>query len=291
MHNMSITGACDCHIHIVGPTEIFPQVNARPYTAGLATLESLKAAAGPLGVTRFVVVQPSWYGSDNACLFEALETLGSRGRGVAVIDPKNSTPILLQRYAERGVCGLRVNLYSIVNLPKAAQQLEALKFWISELPHGGWHVEVIAPLPVLARAALIIAESPVPIVIDHYGLPGAATTGSAEGRTLLELVGLPHVWVKLSGPYRILADPLATAPPAAWLEALLRVAPDRCVWGSDWPHTPTPEDQKAAGKPVPYRKLTYERVLGDFIAALPDPVIGDRILVTNPLRLYGFPPG
>lgn len=287
-----IPGACDCHVHVVGPLGRFPQTPRRTYTAGLATLESLRAASGPCGVTRFVIVQASFYGSDNACLLETLDTLGDCGRGVAVIDPATATPELLGDYARRGVCGVRVNLYSTVSQSAAPHSVGAvLESWFSRLPRSGWHVEIIAPLDVLDHAAQTIARSPVPVVLDHYGLPGAVSPDSAEGRVLLDLARLPHVWFKLSGPYRVLADPLATAPPAAWLRALVEAAPDRCVWGSDWPHTPARDDQMAAGKPAAYRKFPYAELLGQFIDALADPALAKQILADNPARLYGFPSG
>jgi predicted TIM-barrel fold metal-dependent hydrolase len=211
---------------------------------------------------------------------------------VAALDPQTATSELLNDYARRGVCGARVNLYSTVSKSAEHHAVNALlEFWFSRVPRAGWHVEIIAPLAVLAHAAQAIARSPVPVVLDHYGLPGAVSPDSAEGSVLLELARLPHVWIKLSAPYRILADPLATVPPAAWLRALVAAAPDRCVWGSDWPHTPARDDQMAAGKPAAYRKFAYAALLGQFIDALSDAALAKQILADNPARLYGFPSG
>jgi predicted TIM-barrel fold metal-dependent hydrolase len=279
---------CDCHVHVVGAAVRFPQLAARNYTARPAALESLRAAAEPFGVTRFVVVQPSFYGSDNSCLCDALASLGDRGRGVMVIDPKLATPGLFEAYAERGVCGVRVNLYSGLGTVGAAGAGDFLRRVTDLLPREGWHVEVIAPLPTLVPMAPILANAPVHVVIDHYGLPDGASPEGREGGCLTELAGLEHVWVKLSAPYRVLPDPLATLPPSAWLAALLRAAPDRCVWGSDWPHTPPREEQKGAGVDAAYRMLDYARAFQDFCGALPDPALAERILVDNPERLYGF---
>ena len=86
MRKNSVTGVCDCHVHVVGSTDKFPQIATSSYKAGPATLESLRAAAQPAGASRFVIVQPSFYGTDNSCLFEALDQLGESGRGVAVVD-------------------------------------------------------------------------------------------------------------------------------------------------------------------------------------------------------------
>jgi|SRR5579885_731921 len=285
-------GACDCHVHVVGSAEQFAQVPERPYTALPASLDSIRAVAAPVGVERFVIVQPSFYGNDNSCLLETLGKLGIRGRGVAVIATGNATPALFDDYFRSGVRGVRLNLYSTIAKAAEPEAInDAIRNWIDRLPRPNWHIEVIAPLRVLALAARTIAASAVPIVIDHYGLPVGVAPDSNDGRILTELAALSHVWIKLSGPYRVLlSDPMATRPPLAWLKALLTAAPERCVWGSDWPHTPPHEKQLAAGAPVPYRRLEYARVLGDFSSALPDAATARRVLVTNPMRLYGFPP-
>ncbi len=285
---MPVPGACDCHVHIVGPREQFQQAATRSYTAAPAELEALRAVAEPLGVKRYVVVQPSFYGVNNACLLAALAKLGVRGRGVIGADAARTTGPQLEWYAGRGVCGIRINLYSKGIAETAGPLAAILANWSGKLPDAGWHVEIIAPLGVLLSGAAAIAGSPVPVVIDHYGLPGDAEPGSAGGKRLLKLAASPQVWFKLSAPYRTLADPLATRPPGAWLRALLEAAPDRCVWGSDWPHTPPHQEHHGAGAGAPYRPLSYVQVLEDFLAALPQPGLVPRILAENPRRLYGF---
>jgi predicted TIM-barrel fold metal-dependent hydrolase len=290
MPDMTVAGACDCHVHVVGSRAQFPQAAHRTYTADLAPLESLRAAAEPLGVTRYVIVQPSFYGIDNACVFGALAALGHRGRGVIAADPESLTPARLEDFERRGACGVRINQYSAARRIDLAGLPDRLERTLETLPRSGWHLEVIAPLSLLVSAERVLRSSTVPIVLDHYGLPGMETTDTSLGRFLLDLLSLPHVWVKLSAPYRSLPDPLATQPPAAWLAAFLRVAPDRCLWGSDWPHTPLPRDQSGTDNVVPYRKIEYRRTLEGFCKALPDAAAAHRILRANPLRLYGFRP-
>jgi predicted TIM-barrel fold metal-dependent hydrolase len=244
-----------------------------------------------MGVSRFVIVQPSFYGTDNTCLLEALSTLGDHGRGVAMLHPAGATADLLDQYSRGGICGLRVNLYS-KSLARGSESAEDLLLSaIESVPRAGWHVEIIAPASTLFSAARVIESSRVPVVIDHYGLPENFGPQSSEGRKLLELVGLPHVWIKLSAPYRVVDDTVATKPPTDWLIALAQAAPDRCVWGSDWPHTPFSRDQQGAAVAVPYRKIEYSKLFRDFIQALGDAHAEKLILVTNPARLYGFPPG
>ena len=87
-----LSAACDCHVHVVGPTDRFPQSATRSYTAPVAPLASLQAVAEPTGVSRFVVVQASFYGTDNSCLFEALDALDQNGRGVVAVDSAGVHP-------------------------------------------------------------------------------------------------------------------------------------------------------------------------------------------------------
>ena len=288
----SLAGACDSHVHVVGPLATFPQSATRSYTAAEASLDALQALGAPEGVSRFVVVQASFYGTDNSCMLAALDKLGPNGRGVVAADLKNdlknASPRLLDQYEIRGVRGLRVNLYSKSLLFAPERICDLVQSAMNNVPSKRWHIEIIAPLLLLLNAYEIIAGSRVPVVLDHYALPGAASPHSPEARQLLELVALPHVWIKLTAPYRVLPDPLATNPPADWLAALLQAAPGRCVWGSDWPHTPLDADQRSRDEIAPYRKIGYSRLFQDFVRALPDASLARRILVENPQRLYGF---
>src|SRR6267378_5623656 len=202
MRTMPLAGVCDCHIHVVGSTDRFPQAAGRSYTAGPATVESLQAVSEPFGVARFVVVQPSFYGTDNSCLCEALDKLGDFGRGVVGVDTASISSSMLESYGRLGICGLRLNFYSR-NVADAHRQLErSLAETLDVLPRHGWHVEIIARAETLTAAADVIAKAEVPIVIDHYGLPENEAPAGLAGRALLDLAALPHVWIKLSAPYR-----------------------------------------------------------------------------------------
>jgi predicted TIM-barrel fold metal-dependent hydrolase len=279
---------CDSHVHIVGPIARYPQVPERTYLAGVASVETLKRFGAKHGITRFVIVQPSFYGADNSATLDALDELGGQGRGVAVIDPGKTPPETLAAFHQRGVRGLRVNLYSAITPPGGAT-LEAAFAATAEAAHMmGWHVQVIAPLPVLLANVALLESSPVPVVVDHYGVYGDKRPGDADGRRLLALVALPHVWMKLSAPYRHDRGPLNTKPDREWLAALIAAAPDRCVWGSDWPHPPPHEQQKGAYLEAPYRPLSYDMLLDEFLAALPSSSLADRIMRDNPARLYQF---
>ena len=222
---------CDSHIHVVGPPERYPQLPNRTYLAGLATLAHIERVAAPREVRRFVIVQPSFYGTDNSLLLESLDALGGRGRGVAVIEPGALSTRELLDHSARGVRGLRINLYSPLGEKTSLQ--ERFKTVETLARNLNWHVEVIAPLKILAQESVLLARSAVPVVIDHYGLYTGHAPHRGEGKILVELVGLPHVWIKLSAPYRSSYDPLATHPDPIWLAEFLKAAPDRCVWGSD----------------------------------------------------------
>src|SRR5258706_4522657 len=289
MHKALFSGACDCHVHIVGTTEQFPQTSYGSYVAPPATVESLRAVAERLSVSRFVIVQPSFYGTDNSCLFDTLDQLGDSGRGVAVVDAASTKASILESYNQRGIRGLRLNFYSTPVADVNRKLERSLADAMDILPRDTWHVEIIARGGTLAAAAPIIAKAEVPLVIDHYGLPEDEAPESPAGRVLLELISLPHVWVKLSAPYRCSADPLATLPPPRWLTTLVQTAPDRCVWASDWPHTPPRDDAPRENKMLPYREIAYDRLFDDFLGAVASPELAQRILIENPTRLYGFP--
>ncbi len=277
---------CDSHVHIVGPTERYPQVANRSYLARPASLATLERLGAARGIRRFVIVQPSFYGTDNTMLLEGLGALAGRGRGVAVVDPKTSRGRDLIEYAARGVRGLRINLYSPIGNP---DPLEARFTALERLARPlNWHIEVIAPLKMVAESAALLAKSGVPVVLDHYGLFSGYAPDRLEGRTLLALLRLPHVWMKLSAPYRVSNDDLAMRADPAWLSALLAAAPARCVWGSDWPHTPPHAMQGDGAKVLPYRKLDYGEVVDAFVADLGSPELAERVMTHNPARLYGF---
>jgi predicted TIM-barrel fold metal-dependent hydrolase len=278
---------CDSHVHVVGPTDRYPQSPSRTYLAEPAPLTKLRELGARREIDRFVIVQPSFYGDDNTALLESLDALDGRGRGVAVVDPGAISKEALADFADRGVRGLRLNLYS----PKGTDRsrMAALFAAMAELAGDmNWHVEVVAPIEVLAQEAATVAQAAVPVVIDHYGVFGHNAPASAAGRQLIDLLRLPHVWMKLSAPYRVSDDPLDTRPPSDWLAAILAVAKTRCVWGSDWPHTPAHDTQKGATIATPHRPISYEKLVDDFIAALGSAELTDMIMGDNPARLYGF---
>ncbi len=306
----NFTVACDSHVHVFGARDRYPQRADRAYTAGVASLDTLRRNGEPLGITRFVIVQASVHGTDNSCLLDALDALEGRGRGVVVVDPAAIAAREIDAMSRRGARGLRINLYSdfkgthrdrdhdhdadpdrdperVALHASLADRFRALV----DLAPPGWHIEVIAPMPILAQAAPMLATSRVPVVIDHYGLPVRRQPDAASER-VLDLLRETHVWMKLSGPYRALeksgGDPHETQPPQEWLRRFLEIAPDRVVWGSDWPHTPPHEESRRGDAADPFRPIDYGRMFGDFLMAVSEPRALEAILAANPARLYGF---
>jgi len=277
---------CDSHVHIVGSPDRYPQVTERTYLADLAPLDELKRRGAPHGITRFVIVQPSFYGFDNSATLDALDELGGNGRGVAVIDPAATPDATFADMHRRGVRGLRINLYSPLSAGRRMEDSFAAMAAVAKKMN--WHIQVIAPLPVLLKSEPLLVNSPVPVVIDHYGVYGDAKPDSAEGARLLALVRNPHVWIKLSAPYRLADGPMSTRPDREWIMELYAAAPPRCVWGSDWPHPPAADRHRGRDEIAPYRNLSYDRLVEDFIAALPSPSLADRIMRDNAARLYDF---
>lgn len=280
---------CDSHVHVVGPAKVYPQLPGRTYLAGEAPLATLRTNGAQRGIGRFVIVQPSFYGTDNSALVSALEALGCNGRGVAVVEPDTVTPEDLERLDVAGVRGLRVNLYSPLAGAPPLPLVRQFTATAEVAARKGWHIEVIAPLAGLVAEAAALREASVNVVIDHYGLYGSARPSSEAARALLELVRLPHVWVKLSAPYRHDRGPLNVMPDREWLRAFLEVAPDRCVWGSDWPHPPSHDTHQGADIHVPYRPLSYVDLFDAFVEAVGSVQSVEAVLTTNPARLYGFP--
>jgi predicted TIM-barrel fold metal-dependent hydrolase len=269
----------------VGPLHRFPQAAERHYTAAEASVEDLRKVA-PAEVSRFVVVQPSFYGTDNRVTLDAVAALQGKGRAVIVLDPRTATAVQLEDLHAQGVRGLRINLNSALkgDVRGISDEL-ALHCPIAQAM--GWHLELVLPFDALITASEFIAALPVQVVIDHFGLPIGHSPDSEAGRALLRLLGLPHVWIKLSAPYRVSSDPLATAPPAEWITAIVARASDRCLWGSDWPHTPAKAEQRSRDETAPYRSIVYRDLLEDFRAAMPrDAML--RATIVNPEKLYEF---
>jgi len=215
---------CDSHVHIVGPSDRYPQVAERTYLADVVTLKQLERVSASRAIRRFVIVQPSFYGTDNSMLLESLDALAGRGRGVVVINPETTSARTFPACRAQGVRGLRLNLYSPLRekAPLAAR-FEAVEGYARDL---NWHIEVIAPIKLLSENTSLLRNSRVPVVIDHYGLYTGTKPDRPDGVSLLELLGRPHVWIKLSAPYRVSASTSSGRWPS--------LARASCISGTVW---------------------------------------------------------
>lgn len=279
--------ACDCHTHVFGPSAHYPLSPDRNYMPGDALVADLLALHDGLQIDRVVIVHPSPYGSDNACTLDALRALGPRGRGVAVIDA-DTTDAQLQAMHDVGVRGIRLNLEtSGIHDPNfAAQQLRWAATRVAPL---GWHLQMFTNLAVMASLRDVIAGLHTPVVFDHFCL-AQAELGTAQPHldTLLALLASGQVWLKLSAPHRVSADPDG-AVMTTLARTLIRHQPERLLWGSDWPHPggrpgqPRLRDQVEAFNPI-----NDGHALNRLAAWVDDAATLSQILSTNPARLYDF---
>ena len=245
-------------------------------TPPVAEVPAYRRLQRRIGTQRAVVVTPSTYGTDNTCLLDALDQLGAQARGIAVVDADVS-PDELARLARRGVRGLRVNFVS--PQPWGETTPGMLATLAAKAAALGWHIELLAhPAQRVAMQALL-ASLPTPLVIDHLGRTDPAEgIWSAGFDALRRLLDGGKAWVKLSGAYMRSqrgAPAYDDIQPIA--RALLRHAPERCVWGSDWPHTTEPAASVDDAQLVD---------LLDACCASED--LLSRVLVHNAARLYGF---
>ncbi|MBA2961681.1 MULTISPECIES: amidohydrolase family protein [Ramlibacter] len=280
-------GACDCHVHVFGPAASYPFAPARAYTPADAPLFALRALHRRLGMARTVIVQPSPYGSDNACLLDALAQLGDAARGVAVIDDTISGEALAAMHAA-GVRGVRVNLETAGEHDPAVagRRLMAAARRVAPL---GWHVQTYTSLATLAALAGLLPDLPTTLVIDHFGRAQADLGTSQAGfDKLLSALASGRVYVKLSAPYRISRAP-GYADVAPLAQALIDANPDRVLWGTDWPHPGTAAGVALRPEGItPFRDEDNARALARCLSWAGTAERVRKLLVDNPARLYMF---
>lgn len=268
-------GATDAHCHIFGPANVFPFSETRTYTPPDSGLDEFRVLQETLGLSRAVFVQASCHGSDNSAMLDALVRGEGRYAGVAMINDDHSDAQLAELH-EAGVRGIRFNFVKHLG---GAPDLD--RFWrlISRVEPRGWHVELHFDAKDLPHYSDLIGRIPVPYIIDHMARVDA-TAGLAQEpfRQLLDLVESDErAWVKISGAERLTAEgtpPYDDVVPFA--RALVSAAPDRVLWGTDWPHPNV-------------RHMPDDGDLVDLLTEIaPDEAVRNRILVGNPATLYDF---
>jgi predicted TIM-barrel fold metal-dependent hydrolase len=283
-------GACDCHTHVFGDPRRFQYASARTYTPEPASIDELRALHRALDVERVVIVQPSVYGTDNACTLDAIRALSPRARGVAVIDERTSDAEL-DALDRAGVRGVRLNLLTSGERDPdvARRRFDAA---VGRVRGRRWHVQMYTELPIVVAIRDRIAASQVPVVFDHFaGAQAALGPGQPGFDALVALVRGGHAYVKISGPYRSSARAPDYDDVAPLAKALVAANRARILWGSDWPH---PDSSRAAGRAItdiaPLLQIDDGRVLNLLERWAPDAADRTAILVENPAALYGFLP-
>lgn len=269
-------GACDCHVHVFGPGERYPYQHERAYTPPDCLPEALFKMHGILGIERAVIVQASVHGINNQAILDAVALAPHRLRAVASVTQSVDDNELV-RLHDGGVRGIRVNMVDKGGMPfDSLDDLAAMSHRIKDL---GWHIELLVHVEEIDNLREIVASLSVPVVVGHFGYTKTRLTVSHPGfQDFLHMLGDGRCWVKLTGPYRISSEdrvPYADTSPFA--AALLVAAPQRLLWGSDWPHV-------MQVKPMP-----NDGDLLDLLAMwVPDEASRRGILVDNPAALYGF---
>ncbi|SFP50905.1 amidohydrolase family protein [Tranquillimonas alkanivorans] len=270
-------GACDAHFHMLGGPAEFPLDDDRPEDPapdmGFDDWMALfHEHLDILGITRGVVVQSMIHGTDNAVTAETLRRLGPEFRGVALV-PDEVSAGTLDRLAHARIKGVRLNyVHGGVLSWAGAQNLAPM------LADRDMHVEMLLHAHEhMGEVADTIDRMAVPVVFDHMGWPDLAAGPDEPGfAALRRLLEDGRAWVKLSGVYRFCADPYDQAD--EMIAALVAANPERCLWGSDWPHI------LLDGLPMP----DAGHLLDAFYRAVPRAEDRQRILVDNPAKLYGF---
>ena len=265
-------GAWDTHVHIFGPAERYAHVSKPHYTLPDGTVAQYLRLMPQLGITRFVIVQPSFYGPDNTCLLDTLAQVGDLARGVVMIEPDISRAEL-ERFHRCGVRAVRLDLFK-----RAREPLAAIQRYIMETAERvgplGWHLQFYAPGYVVRDLIDFLRSLSVDFVIDHMGYMLEEDGLKAEDFShLLNLLECGHCYIKLSGAYRIakhrgyeVVEPVA--------KAIVERAPERAIWGSDWPH-------------ISYSDRDTGELLNLLERWAPSPQARQHILVENPNRLFG----
>jgi 2-pyrone-4,6-dicarboxylate lactonase len=271
-------GACDCHAHVVGPASEFRYAAERIYTPPDSTWADYRALLDLLGIERAVLVQPSVYGTDNTAMLSALAAARTGLRAVAVVKEDISASEL-DALHRAGVRGLRFN---VVDRREARNVVpaEALRAMARRIAPLGWHLELLVNLDQAAGFATALADMPAPIVIGHMGYPRDGIRAFMESSAFSDLKRLldgGRCWIKLSGPYRISPRPLPYDDVDALAQALAKTAPERMLWGTDWPHVMLKGAMPNDGDMCD--------LIERWVAEAPTRM---RILVDNPAELYGF---
>ena len=269
-------GACDTHVHVLGPYEKYPMVPARTYTAPEAPVEKLASFLDVMGCERVVIAHVTAHGTDMSVTLDAIRHLGARARGFAILEPDVSDAEL-KRLHDGGIRGSR--LTPLFGDEVTAETVTETARRIAPL---GWHL-VYAPSSVAQWLDLAprLGALPCDVLIDHMAWRGYTVEGDLDQagfRALLDALATGRCWLKLAAPHRYSRQPPPHADLAPFVAAVLDARPDRMVWATDWPHVRVWDEA-----------MPEDADLVDWISDWDlDDAARRRILVENPATLYGF---
>lgn len=266
--------ACDAHCHIFGPGSKFPYAKDAAYEPPDSPFEALQVLHRKLGLERAVIVHASCHGSDMRVTLDGIARSKGAYRGTAIID-EQYTEKDFQRMHDGGIRAVRFNFVKHLG---GRPDMQFFQRTIQRIRQMGWHLILHLDATDLVEFQDLFRRIPVPMVIDHMGRVKAAGGLEQEPfRILLGWMQQENFWVKVCGAERVssMGPPFTDAVPFA--QALIAAAPDRILWGTDWPHPNVGAHMPNDGDLVDL-----------FPLMAPDPVVQRKILVENPARLYGF---
>ena len=279
-------GACDCHVHTFDPQH-FPYSSSRPYTPEPVSVDELRSLHKALHISRVIVVQTTVYGADNSGVLDALKQLGSRARGVAVIDEKTPDSVL-DDMDRAGIRGIRLNLETAGQTdPEIGRR--RFQAAVNRIKNRKWHIQIYARLSVIEGIKTQVDAAPMPVVFDHFGGMQAALGPDQPGfASLMTMVRTGKAYVKISAPYRSSTEAPDYPDVAPIARALVASNPQRILWGSDWPHPGLPVPGRSKSEITPFFQIDDGQVLNFLPKWIPDAAVRKTILVENPASLYGF---
>lgn len=271
--------ATDAHLHIFESPERYPYHSSARYPPPLAPLDDYLQLAEQDGIDRMVFVQPSAYGTDNRCMLDAMERVGTACcRGVVALDLDKASDRDLLALDARGVRGVRINVSPYQTYDPALRAKIALEAMIASevLQPLRWHIDFLTPGWLTTELLPTLRDLPVNYTVAHLGLYPAAEGVEQRGFSeMLDLARSGRAWIKLTGFYRISGRPdFDDVAPLA--RAAIAANPDRVIWGSDWPHISFQD------------RVTNARLLELVREWVPDVATYHKIMVDNPARLFGF---
>jgi predicted TIM-barrel fold metal-dependent hydrolase len=271
-------GACDAHFHVFGAADRYPARDPKlRYKPPFAPLEDYLEWAQKNGFERFVFVQPSAYARDNSCMLDAMKAIRRPCRGIVDVD-EHAPDKLLEEMHKAGVRGVRVNV-SPVHPPEAGlgaklmPRIDRLEARCVEL---GWQLDFLFPGWLTEEMLPRLAKLKVDFTMAHMGMfPAKDGPGQPGFRRLIDVLKSSRGYAKLTGVYRMSKTPgFGDAKPMA--QALISAAPDRLIWGSDYPHLSFAD------------QVGSDELLALLAEWAPDEAARRKILVDNPARLLGF---